>query len=323
MALNALMTVPLKGQPTNYSNSDPTLGDINVYNTTSAQSSLTMTLPPLGAGLQTIGAMMLVEKDTNDPTGNSVIFNCSGSDLFADGTNSLTLTDPGAQCTLEVISIEGVLVWKVISGLGGAVASGQTGTTQTSGTVSEPSTSQIVADVTRFGENLPTSTGYGAFGDDGLYGYGYADSAVIPVYVQPADPQTIPTPAVAVVNIQESTSSTTYTDLATTTDQVTVMIGASGRALVSISAIAYSSTVGVIGYLSCALSGSNTHAADDTLCISLNTVAASNAWSTYSWTHVWDDLEPGLTTFKLKYKIYQNIGSPMNYDRRRISVMPL
>ena len=125
MSLPAIMIGPLRGKLTNYSNNDPTLGDINVYNTTTS-GALTLNLPQLG--VQTVGAMMLVEKDANDTTTNTVTFNCYAGDTFSDGHTSLVLSDPGAQRTLEVVSVNSVLVWKAIgSGLGGVGSPVKTG----------------------------------------------------------------------------------------------------------------------------------------------------------------------------------------------------
>src|SRR6516225_11641524 len=183
----AIMIGPLRGKPTIQKTSSPTLGDINVYNTTPT-GPLTLGLPQLGSGIQTAGATMLVEKDINDTTTNTVTFTCYVGDSFANGTTSLTLTNPGDQRTLEVIAISGVFYWKVIGGLG-------TGSSTTS-VIDDEEGNQFgenpddvspviifdgqeitvadgeITEATRFGEHLPTGTGYGGYGD-GLYGYGY------------------------------------------------------------------------------------------------------------------------------------------------------
>ena len=179
----ALMVGPLLGQPTIFTNTAPLLGYINVYNT-SVAGPLTLVLPQLGAGIQTAGAFMLVEKDSNDTAATSVTFNCYQGDSFANGTTSLTLTNPGDQRTLEVITVAGVFYWKVIGGLGGSSST----TTITVPADDEEGEQfgenpddvspivvvdgQEITDTTRFGEHLPTGTGYGGYGD-GLYGYEY------------------------------------------------------------------------------------------------------------------------------------------------------
>jgi hypothetical protein len=125
---------------------------------------------------------MLLEKDINDLTANSVTFNCFLGDKFADGSTSLTLTNSGDQRTLEVIVISGLFYWKVIGGLTTGAPSTTTPTEDEEGEQfgeNPDDVSQIIvvdgqeiSDTTRFGEHLPTGTGYGGFGD-GLYGYGY------------------------------------------------------------------------------------------------------------------------------------------------------
>jgi hypothetical protein len=120
---------------------------------------------------------MLVEKDPNDSAAAAVTFNCYAGDTFVDGSTSLVLTEPGAQRMLEVIAVDGIFYWKVIGGLGGTSTSQTINPDQPFGEnpddVSQISVAgQEVSDTTRFGEQLPTGTGYGGYGD-GLYGYGY------------------------------------------------------------------------------------------------------------------------------------------------------
>ena len=181
--VTAIMIGPLRGKPTIQTTNSPTLGDINVYNTTPT-GSLSLGLPQLGSGVQTAGATMLVEKDINDTAATSVTFTCYVGDAFANGSTSLTLTNPGDQRTLEVITVSGVFYWKVIGGLGGSSST----TTITVPADDEEGEQfgenpddvspivvvdgQEITDTTRFGEHLPTGTGYGGYGD-GLYGYGY------------------------------------------------------------------------------------------------------------------------------------------------------
>ena len=175
------MLVPLQGRPTILQNSTPALGFINTYNT-GQTGSMTVGLPQVV--VQTAGAMMLLEKDIRDTTANTVTFTCYQGDKFADGSTSLVLTNPGQQYTVEVININGLLQFKVIGALLG-------GTTTTTTTTTDDDASddafgenpddisptiildgQEISDPTRFGEHLPTGTGYGGY-VDGLYGYGY------------------------------------------------------------------------------------------------------------------------------------------------------
>jgi hypothetical protein len=133
----------------------------------------------------------------------------------------------------------------------------------------------------------------------------------------------IPTSALALngatsvsVAANESTTSTTYTDLTTTTDTVTVTIGASGKAMVTIVALIFSS--GTIGdnYVSFAVSGATTTAAADTKSISNRNTAGVSVGGTFIVT----GLTAGSTTFKMKYRTSAGTG---NYLNRNIGVVPL
>jgi hypothetical protein len=181
------MVGPLRGKPIIVMNDNPPLGDINVYNTTSI-GSISVNLPQLGSGVQTAGANMLVEKYINDATPNTLTFTCAPGDSFADGSTSLVLTAAGQQRMLEVITISGVYYWKIIGGLGDG--------SSTTSAIDDEEGNQFgenpddvspvivvdgqeitvvdgeITEATRFGEHLPTGTGYGGYGD-GLYGYGY------------------------------------------------------------------------------------------------------------------------------------------------------
>jgi hypothetical protein len=155
-------------------------------------------------------------------------------------------------------------------------------------------------------------------------GGGFADSSGVPGSMLSWDfYDSGPTqgPATAAVSTNEATTSTTYADLATTTDQVTVNIGSSGLALVSISAIGYSSTTGEAGYLSFAVSGATTMAASDDYS-SLATDSGSNFAQDYAWTHIVPNLNPGTTTFKMKYRALSAVDA-QHYYYRRITVVPL
>ena len=72
MVSTALMTSPLKGQSLITTNAAPAIGSCNVYSTVSGGTSLTIPLPQLGFGIQTAGAIVLLEKDPNDSTLNTL-----------------------------------------------------------------------------------------------------------------------------------------------------------------------------------------------------------------------------------------------------------
>ncbi len=124
-------------------------------------------------------------------------------------------------------------------------------------------------------------------------------------------------PATATVATSESTSSTTYTDLTTTTDEVTVKVGTSGVVLVAIQTeITYASGSGGNPLLSFAMSGANTQAATD------GYAAGSEAYPLtpgFGATFPLFGLTAGATTFKLKYRVS---GATWAYSNRRIGVIP-
>lgn len=121
--------------------------------------------------------------------------------------------------------------------------------------------------------------------------------------------------ATAVVLTQETTTSTSYADLATTTDTVTVTIGNNGIALVSIYGTFTNSGANYtnIGF---AISGATTVAATDTFAISQNTTAFLSMSSVFLVT----GLAAGSTTFKMKYSVVAGTGT---FKNRRIAVVPL
>src|SRR6516164_8121680 len=109
-------------------------------------------------------------------------------------------------------------------------------------------------------------------------------------------------PAKAFVATSENTTSTTYADLATTTDQVTVTIGQSGAALVSLSiGAAYASTVSGAYYCSFAVSGANTIAAGSPyeMVGQTSTGTGGTTITPMCGTFLVTGLVPGATTFKL------------------------
>jgi hypothetical protein len=103
----------------------------------------------------------------------------------------------------------------------------------------------------------------------------------------------------------ETTTSTTYTDLPTTTDQVTVTIGQSGIALVFLTVFdGHTSTVNGQCYCSFAASGANTIAAGppNEVYAQTSTGSGGTNTNTLSGTFLVTGLAPGATTFKMKYK---------------------
>lgn len=120
--------------------------------------------------------------------------------------------------------------------------------------------------------------------------------------------------ASALVATSQTTTSTTYTDLATSGPAVTVTIGANGVALVSVSCN-ISNNVN-LAYMSFAVSGASTVAAADSLCISSTTSFGDYKGNTFLVT----GLTPGSTTFTAKYRASANTST---FVDRRIAVVPL
>jgi hypothetical protein len=123
----------------------------------------------------------------------------------------------------------------------------------------------------------------------------------------------------ASVNVQQNTASTAYTDLTTAGPAVTVTIGASGRALVLLSADASNSIVGDVAAMAFAVSGATTRAAqDEGLWIRSATSANGHEVGTFVWL---TGLTPGVNTFTAKYKA--GIGGTATFNTRSIVVIPL
>jgi hypothetical protein len=122
-------------------------------------------------------------------------------------------------------------------------------------------------------------------------------------------------PQTAFVATDQTTTSTTYTDLATTTDQVTVTIGANGAALVGLNIGVYNSGASDT-FAGFDISGASTVAASDVQCVRAVTTSAIGLGAAILVT----GLNPGSTTFKLKYRVSGGTGHAFN---RRIAVVPL
>ena len=121
----------------------------------------------------------------------------------------------------------------------------------------------------------------------------------------------------ATVATSETSASTSYTDLATTTDQVTVAIGSSGKAVVFFD-VESSDSSGYYSYTSVDVSGANTIAASDANAIRFMPGSANPGH--LGMPILMTGLTAGITTFKLKYKVSTGTGTWLN---RRITVIPL
>lgn len=126
-------------------------------------------------------------------------------------------------------------------------------------------------------------------------------------------------PQRTLVNTFDTTTSTSYTDLASAGPAATATIGASGMALVTIKAeISINSTVNSV-LASFAVSGASTVAASDDMRIR-STPLVSGAFASLSATFLLTGLTAGSNVFTMKYRVTGSTGS---YERREITVVPL
>lgn len=117
-----------------------------------------------------------------------------------------------------------------------------------------------------------------------------------------------------VVTADESTSSTSYTNLTTTGPRVTVNVPRSGKLLVIWRVESYGSTN---GFSAPELSGANTYAANGG--DAANSRSASLQYPTPG-LKLFTGLNPGSTTVTLKYRTGSGTG---NFYNRHMIVLPL
>jgi hypothetical protein len=123
-------------------------------------------------------------------------------------------------------------------------------------------------------------------------------------------------PATAAVATSQTTTSTSFTDLATVGPAVTVTIGANGLAIVEFTTYLGNSGANETR-MSFAASGANTIAAETETRGLVNGAAAGNC---YAFSILLTGLTPGSTTFTAKYAVSGGTGT---FRNRRISVIPL
>jgi hypothetical protein len=126
-------------------------------------------------------------------------------------------------------------------------------------------------------------------------------------------------PATATVLTAETTTSSTPVDLATTTDQVTITVGSSGLVIVFLNSEIISNTASAVSTVLFALSGANTMAAAAPYQFSYQAFAAS-AVGVSGAPFLMAGLNPGATTFKMKYKTSSGTAT---FSYRMISAIPL
>lgn len=127
-------------------------------------------------------------------------------------------------------------------------------------------------------------------------------------------------PATATVATDEATTSNTYTDLTTAGPAVTVTIGASGRALVIITAEITPSGSDDVA-MSFAVSGASTVSASDVRALRIQGLAVGTHKLRASATTLLTGLTAGSNTFTAKYRTSNGVS--MSFANRDIAVIPL
>lgn len=127
------------------------------------------------------------------------------------------------------------------------------------------------------------------------------------------------TPTIATVATQQSTSSTSYTNLATFGPSVTVSTGANALVLWHASLLNNSNNS---SFVSVDVSGATTDAANDDRALRQRDPdsASSPVEEMFGMNFMWTSLTPGTNTFTLKYR---TLGGTASYQYRRIIVIPL
>lgn len=118
------------------------------------------------------------------------------------------------------------------------------------------------------------------------------------------------------VAANETTTSASFTDLATVGPSVTVTIGPNGMALVILTSHFYTTSAGGIAYNGFVASGANTIAASATRSLLSKTGSGSEEIAA-SWIYLATGLTPGSTTFKMQYQVNAGTG---NFSDRHIQV---
>lgn len=124
-------------------------------------------------------------------------------------------------------------------------------------------------------------------------------------------------PTTASVSTSESTTSTSFTDLATPGPSVTVTCGT--IAIVGFAASQSNNTLDHACLSSVEVSGASSVAASDNWAILTDGVTAGN-FVRYGMTHVFTGLTAGSNTFKMKYRAGSTTAT---YQFREIFVIPL
>jgi hypothetical protein len=177
------------------------------------------------------------------------------------------------------------------------------------GSVTDASHVSQLGALYRYGALSLVDFNTGPLFDQGINSWSFGDQLFLPG-----------APAAAFVSTSETTTSTTYANLTTTTDTVTATIGSSGMALVQVSSDLQNNTQASRSYMGFAVSGATTVAAVDSYAIGVGIPAAVSDMGQFSGSFLVTGLNPGSNTFKAKYRVSATTGT---FKDRRISVIPL
>lgn len=123
-------------------------------------------------------------------------------------------------------------------------------------------------------------------------------------------------PSVSFVATSETTTSTSYVDLATVGPTVTVTVGV--KALVIIGGGCNNTTAGAGGKISVDVSGANSQAAADTNSYYMESGNASDTFQG-SWVTIFKPLVVGSTVFRLKYRATAGTAA---FNNRLCAIVP-
>lgn len=128
----------------------------------------------------------------------------------------------------------------------------------------------------------------------------------------------IPANAVSIVDASETTTSVTFTDLATVGPTVTLTTGT--KALVVITSYLHNGTNSTLNFIGFEVSGATSIAADSTRCLFLSNTSTGNGRPElrYSWSYILTGLNAGSNTFTLKYRCS---GGTLSAQNRILSVV--
>lgn len=125
-------------------------------------------------------------------------------------------------------------------------------------------------------------------------------------------------PKAATVPTLETTTSTSYTDLATAGPTVTIQTGT--RALVTVGARMRHNTINGLSHMGVGITGATTLAAADARAVSLQSYT-SNGEANLSKTFLVEGLTPGSHIFTAKYKLV--VAGTAGFEHRSLVVTPL